>query len=410
MLPSMNYPFHLSVGGGDEESRLIADFYRRTLLEDVAPFWLKHGVDRDFGGYLTCLDRDGSLLQGDKSVWFLGRMAWMFSRLALRYKDCVSSEVYEQWIEASALGIDFMERHAFDSDGRMFFSLTRDGRPLRKRRYLFSECFAAIALAAQSELTGESYKLKRAEDLLRLVQYYHKTPGLLEPKVNPETRPSLGLSLPMILLVTAQEVRRSGGCPTLCAEVISDSLAEIRLFVKPELRCVLEMVSPEGELIDTMDGRCLNPGHALEAGWFILEESRVHGADCDLRTLGLQMIEWSLEKGWDEQFGGILYFRDALGRPCTEYWHDMKFWWPHNEAILAALSAWRVSGNRLFSEWHDRIARWAFQHFRDDVHGEWYGYLHRDGTISTPVKGTLYKGFFHLPRMLMLADDLCRTD
>ncbi len=403
------YPSHLSLTDGKQSAEAIAGFYRRSLLEDIAPFWIKHGIDHHCGGYFTCLDHDGRLLQEDKSVWFLGRMAWMFSRMVRHYGELVSPEVRSEWMMAAESGIQFMERHAFDADGRMFFSLTRKGLPLRKRRYLFSECFAIIALAAYAEASGSRERLKRAEDLLRLVMTYRQTPGLLEPKVNPTTRPSIGLSLPMILLVTAQELRSSGGDPDLCQRVIDQALAEIRLFVQPDLCCLLEMVTPDGRLIDTMEGRCINPGHSLEVGWFILEEARWRNNDRELQALGLQIIDWSFAKGWDQEYGGILYFRDALDCPCTEYWHDMKFWWPHNEAILASLYAWKTTGEDRYASWHDKIARWAYRHFPDSEHGEWYGYLHRDGSVSTPVKGSLYKGFFHLPRMLMISERLCRS-
>ncbi len=400
-----NYPSHLSLGGGAEHRRLLGDFYRKTLLEDITPFWLSHGIDREYGGYITCLNRDGTILQTDKPVWSLGRMAWMFSRIALTYGR--QGGPHEEWLEAASIGIKFMEQHAFDIDGRMFYSLTREGKPLRKRRYLFSECFAVIAFGAFAELTGSKQYLKRAEDLLRLILRYRDTPGLLEPKVNPSTRPSHGLALPMILLVTAQELRKSGGDANLCRSVIDQVIKEMRLFVNPELQCMLEMITPEGQLIDTCEGRCLNPGHALEAGWFILEEAFQRNDDPDLKALGLQIIDWSLAKGWDEQYGGILYYRDAHDLPCTEYWHDMKFWWPQNEALLASLYAWRATENPCYAEWHDRIAKWSFAKFPDPEHGEWYGYLHRDGRISTPVKGTLFKSFFHLPRMLLFAAKLC---
>ena len=387
------------LAGGSGERKALAHFYRDTLLNDVTPFWLVHGVDREHGGYLTCLNRDGCVLSGDKSVWFLGRMAWMFSRLYLAYG------MREEWLEAARSGIGFMERHAFDTDGRMFFSLDREGRPLRKRRYLFSECFAIIAFAAYGKATNDAHYLQRANALLELVLRYRDTPGLLEPKVSPATRPMRGLALPMILLATAQELRRCGGDAELCQRVIDGALAELPLFVKPEFQCMLETVGPQGEFLDTLEGRCVNPGHSLEAGWFLLEEAE-YRQDTSLREMALRIIDWSFDIGWDKEFGGLLYFRDARGLPCTEYWHDMKFWWPHNEGILAALSAWKATGDARYAVWHDKVAGWAFSHFADKEHGEWFGYLRRDGIVSTPVKGTLYKGFFHLPRMLTLAAEM----
>lgn len=371
----------------------LADFYRRGLLEDIVPFWFPHSVDQEHGGYFTCLNRDGSLMQSDKAVWFQGRMAWMLSTM---YNDL---ERREQWLADARSGVEFLSRHCFDTDGRMFYSVTAEGRPLRKRRYLFSECFATIAFAAYGAASGETAYIEKAQDLFRMVLKYHRTPGLLEPKINPETRPSKGLSMPMILLVTAQELRKYSSLP-LCDEVIADCITEIRRdYFKSEFSAVLETVGPNGEFLDTLDGRCLNPGHSIEVGWFILEEARVRGGDSDLLRLGTQIIDDSLKWGWDEEHGGIFYFRDVRHLPCTEYWHDMKFWWPHNEALIATLLAWELTGEERYMEWHERVREWTYAHFPDREHGEWYGYLHRDGSISTPVKGTMYKGFFHIPRM-----------
>ncbi|HWL52143.1 MAG TPA: AGE family epimerase/isomerase [Chthoniobacteraceae bacterium] len=367
--------------------------YRDGLLEDTVPFWLPRSVDDEFGGYFTCLDQDGSVLQTDKAIWFQGRMAWMFATLFL------TVEKRPEWLEAARSGITFLTRHGFDTDGRMFFSVTREGRPLRKRRYLFSECFAVIALAAYGEASGETEWIRQAEALFAQVLHYHRTPGLLPAKTDPATRPTKGLAMPMILLATAQELRKRSDAP-LCREVIDESIAEIRRdFLKPEFRALLETVRPTGEWIDNFEGRCINPGHSLEAGWFILEEARLRGNAPDLLALGTTIIDWSLELGWDEQHGGLFYFRDARGLPCTEYWHDMKFWWPHNEGIIATLLAFQLTGEPRYADWHRKIHDWSHRHFPDREKGEWFGYLHRDGSLSTRVKGTMFKGFFHLPRM-----------
>ncbi len=367
--------------------------YRDGLLDDTLPFWIPRAIDRECGGYLTALDRDGTLLQTDKPVWFQGRFAWL---LATLYNTV---EPRQQWLDLAGHGIEFLNKHCFDADGRMYFSVTRAGRPLRKRRYLFSECFAVIALAAYGKAAGDEAAKQQALDLFRLVLRYHDTPGLCEPKVCPATRPMKGLAMPMILTVTAQELRKAVDDP-LPAEVIERAIGEIeRDFMKPDLRCVLETVGPAGEFHDTFDGRQVCPGHSIEAGWFILEEARLRGNDARLIRLGTTILDWSLELGWDDRFGGILYHRDARGLSPTEYWHDMKFWWPHNEAIIATLLAWQLTGEAKYARWHRLVHDWAYGHFPDSVHGEWYGYLHRDGTVSTPLKGNMWKGPFHLPRM-----------
>ncbi len=373
-------------------SSLLA-VYRDGLLFDTLPFWIPRAIDHQHGGYFTSFDEAGTLVQSDKPVWFQGRFAWL---LATLYNTV---EKRPDWLELSRHGLEFIHRCCFDSDGRMFFSVTREGRPLRKRRYLFSECFAISAMAAYGLASGEERWVSQALDLFKRVLRYHRTPGLLPPKVNPQTRPQKGLSMPMILIVTAQELRKA--CPDpLCTQVIDECIHEVQAdFLKPELRCLLETVGDQGEFLDTFDGRMVCPGHAIEVAWFILEEARLRQGDRRLIKLGTTILDWSLELGWDREYGGLFYDRDAKGLPCTEYWHDMKFWWPHNEAIIATLLAWQLTGQPKYARWHRAVHEWAYAHFPDAVHGEWFGYLHRDGSVSTRLKGNMWKGPFHLPRM-----------
>ncbi len=376
----------------DSMPELLAT-YRDGLLNDTLPFWIPGAIDRECGGYITSLDRDGTILQTDKPVWFQGRFAWL---LATLYNTV---ERRPQWLELARHGIEFLNKHCFDTDGRMFFSVTREGRPLRKRRYLFSETFATIALAAYGLAAADEAAKRQALDLFRMILRYHTTPELLPAKVNPAVRPMKGLAMSMILMVTAQELRKAVHDP-ITTKTIDGAIAEIeRDFLKPEFRCVLETVGPQGEFYDTFEGRMVCPGHAIEAGWFILEEARVRGGDPRLVRLGTTIIDWSLELGWDEQYGGLFYYRDAKGLPPTEYWHDMKFWWAHNEAIIATLLARQMTGDAKYARWHQMVHDWSYAHFPDPVYGEWYGYLHRDGTVSTSVKGCMWKGPFHLPRM-----------
>jgi N-acylglucosamine 2-epimerase len=366
--------------------------YRDGLLRDTIPFWTRHSPDREHGGFLNQIDRDGTAYGTDKAIWLQGRAAWMFARL---YNHV---ERRDEWLELSRHGLDFLRKHAFDRDGRMFFHVTRDGRPLRKRRYLFSETFAIIGLAEYAKATGDDAARQQAADLYKLVWRYYTTPGLCEPKTNPQTRPLKGHAMPMILLATTQILRQVDSDP-LYQQVIDSSLHEVlHHFVKPQFKCLLETVGPQGEFVDEPVGREVNPGHAIETAWFILEEARHRNNDRELIQQACQILEWSLEIGWDRQFGGIIYYRDCRGLPCPQYEHDMKLWWPQTEAFYATLLAYHLTGERKYLDWHDKVLAWALNHFPDPQHGEWFGYLHRDGSPSMTIKGNLWKGIFHLPR------------
>jgi N-acylglucosamine 2-epimerase len=365
--------------------------YRDGLLNDTVPFWIRHSIDRQFGGYMFSVDRDGRIVDTDKAIWLQGRFAWL---LATLYNTV---ERRPEWLDLAKLGIDFLLKHGFDEDGRMFFHLTREGRPIRKRRYAYSESFAAIAFAAYAKATGDDALAQKAREMLRQFHRINTTPGLIQPKFT-DTRPVKSIGFPMILINTAQQVRETIGDPK-CNEYIDFGIQEIRRhFMKPELRAVMENVGPSGEIYDHFDGRILNPGHAIEASWFVMHEGRLR-KDETLVAMGATILDWTWDRGWDTEYGGILYFRDLKNLPVQEYWQDMKFWWPQNEAINSTLLAFALTKDSKYSQWHTLIHDWTYERFPDPGHGEWFGYLHRDGTIANTLKGNLWKGGFHIPRM-----------
>lgn len=369
----------------------LKNFYANRLLNNTLPFWFPRSFDQEYGGFLLMRDADGSLIDDDKAVWIQGRATWL---LATLYNTV---EPRSEWLEGARLGYDFLCRHCFDSDGRMFFHVTRDGRPIRKRRYFFSETFFVLAAAAYAKATGDDDAAERARVVFGKCLEYAKHPEMLPAKFS-STRPAKGIGVPMIMLHTAQQLRE-----TIGDERVEESISEwIRLieqdFVKDDIRCVMEQVAPDGSIIDHVDGRMLNPGHAMEAAWFILNEARHRNNDPQLIDLGCRMVDYMWERGWDEEYGGILYFRDVYHKPVQEYWQDMKFWWPHNETILATLLAYLLTGHVRYAEMHRKVHAYAYEKFPDPVYGEWYGYLHRDGRIAQTAKGNLFKGPFHLPR------------
>ena len=374
--------------------------YRDDLVNDIMPFWLKNGLDRVNGGVYTCVDRDGSLIDTTKSVWFQGRFAFVCS---FAYNTI---EKNPEWLAAAKSTIDFIEAHCFDTDGRMYFEVMADGTPLRKRRYVFSESFAAIAMAEYAKASGDMTYAQKALDLFKDIRKFVATPGYMEPKYLPSLQ-AKGHSLVMILINTASRIRNVISDPVLDQQ-IDESIASLKEFMKPEFKALLEMVGPHGEFIDTINGRLINPGHCIETAWFLLEEAKYRGWDKELTAQALQILDWSWEWGWDKQYGGIINFRDCRNLPPQDYSQDMKFWWPQTEAIIATLYAYEATGDDKYLIWHKQISEWTYAHFPDAECGEWYGYLHRDGTVAQPAKGNIFKGPFHIPRMMIKSYDLCK--
>jgi len=369
-----------------KEQRLLElkGLYRKMLLDDVVPFWMKHSLDKKNGGYYHYLDRDGSILSKDKSVWTQGREAWLFAKL---YN---SFEKREEWLKASALGYEFLKSYCFDSDGR----------PLRKRRYWFSEAFAIIAFSEYAKATGSDEALEKAKEVYKMIVNFYNNPTKLPPKIYPKIRPIKSHANAMILIATSQIVREIE-YDSIYNDVIDMCMSDIfKLFIKKDKRAFLEIAGEQGKIIDNPEGRCMNPGHAIETSWILMQEGLCRKEQYII-DIALDILNWSLERGWDKEYGGIFSFVDIKNKPSEKVEWDMKYWWPHCEALYALLLANYITGNKLYENWYEKIHEWTFKYFPDKKCGEWYGYLHRDGSVCLPIKGSVWKGLFHIPRFLL---------
>ena len=375
--------------------------YKGELLRNVMPFWMKHGWDRKNGGVYTCLDRDGSLMDSTKSVWFQGRFGWM---TAYAYNHV---EKNPEWLAASKSCCEFLENHCFDKDGRAYFEVTAEGVGLRKRRYVFSECFAAIAYAEYSLASGDKAWAKKAVALFKRIRKFVANPKKWMPSKYEPVMEAQGHSLTMILINVANVLKQVSDDPVLDAQ-ITESIDLIRkYFIHPEFKAVLEMVGPKGEFIDTNAGRVINPGHCIETSWFLMDVAVARNDKALLKT-ALKILDWSWDWGWDKKYGGIISFKDCRNLPPQCYEQDMKFWWPQCETIIASAYAYKLTGEAKYMKWHKLASEWAWKHLKDRKYPEWYGYLHRDGTVAQPAKGNIFKGPFHIPRMLVKAWEIVR--
>lgn len=368
------------------------DRYRSDLLQNIMPFWLRYGLDKVNGGVYTCLDRKGTLMDSTKSVWFQGRFGFI---CAYAYNQI---EKKSEWLDASLSCIRFIEEHCIDSDGHLFFTVTAEGEQVQKRRYVFSECFAAMAMAEYAKAAGSAAYARKSLDMFLNIRRMLSTPGFLPPKTTVVGRShSITMMLINVALIVKQVIQDDA-----LDDQIDSSLYDIEhYFLNEDYKALLESVTPDGELIDTCAGRTINPGHCIETAWFIMEAARNRKDEAHLREVALKILNWSYAWGWDEQFGGIINFRDCKNFPPQDYSQDMKFWWPQCETIIASLYAYHLTADDKYLEMHRLANEWAYKHLEDKEYGEWYGYLHRDGTVAQPAKGNIFKGPFHVPRMMI---------
>ena len=373
----------------------LQQFYKKELQETLS-FWYNYGYDRKHGGFYVCLEEDGKVFGTDKSVWAQGRGLYIFARA---YNMI---EKNPKWLEIAKDAFKFIKTYCYDKDKRMFFTVTDDGIGIQKRRYYFSETFAVVGSAELYRATNDKECLELARDTYASIIRMFNNPSLNPSKYNVEAVNCKGLATPMILLVTSQVMRE------IDVERKDEYNKNIDIFLKeilkdhlhPEAKALSENVGPNGERVSGPRGRLVNPGHSIEASWFLMTEA-VYRNDKELLDKALNILNWSFDLGWDKQYGGLMYFVDVENKPCEQLEWDMKLWWPHNEMLISFLMAYKLTKNEEYLNKYRMVHDYAFGHFKDMKHGEWYGYLHRDGSVSNTLKGNIFKGPFHLPRCLM---------
>jgi len=385
----------MSNGESVSSERALARIYRESLLKDVIPFWEKYSPDPEFGGYFTCLDREGKVYDEDKFVWLQARQVWTFSMLYNRL------EPRNSWLDTARMGMKFLAEHALDANGCTYFSLTREGNPLVQPYNLFSDCFLAMAAGEYARAAEDEEMKDLALALYRKILRRRRKPKGKYEKAVPGTRPLEGLALPMILANLSMELQW-----LLTPEQAEKTIAECReavfgRFLDQDRLLLYEFVSPDGRFPDTFDGRLINPGHGIEALWFMMQIAEGQG-DRETIDRAVEILLSILDFGWDSQYGGIYYFRDSGGKPTQQLEWDRKLWWVHSESLVALSMAWRLTGNRKCRDWFARVHEYSWERFSDPVNGEWFGYLDRQGRILLYLKGGKWKGCFHLPRALYL--------
>lgn len=378
------------------EMTRVASFgeqYKNALLNDVVPWWMKHSIDEQHGGFFTCLDREGKVYDTDKFIWLQCRQLWTFSML---YNTV---EPKQEWLDIAVKAAEFLKKHGRDSNRNWYFSLNREGHPLVQAYNIFSDCFATMAFGQLHKATGIAEYSEIAVQTFRKILERKPNPKGKYNKLFPGTRDGRSFDLPMILsnlvleiedLLSSREVEET---IQICKHEVLD------IFYKPELGVILEHVNLDGTFQDSFNGRLINAGHGLEAMWFIMNLSQRDG-DQSTTKKAVDVSMDLLEFGWDKQYGGIFYFLDLKGYPTQQLEWDQKLWWVHQEAILATLKGYLFTGDERCWNWFEKLHDYTWSRFPDPQYGEWFGYLNRRGEVLLNLKGGKWKGCFHTPRFL----------
>ena len=373
----------------------LAKTYHDTLLNNVIPFWETHSVDLEYGGYFTCLDREGNVYDTDKFIWLQNRQVWTFSWL---YNQL---EAKPQWLKLAKNGADFLAKFGRDRTGNWYFSLNRQGKPLVQPYNIFSDCFAAMAFSQYAKATQDQSAKEIALQAYNNVLRRQDNPKGQYSKAYPGTRPLKSLAVPMILANLSLEMDWLLQSDRLEA-ILESTLAEIMQdFLLSSQGLLLENVALDGSMVDCFEGRLINPGHTIEAMWFVMDIAQRLGKP-ELIDQAIAIVLQTLDFGWDQEHEGIYYFLDLQGHPPQQLEWDQKLWWVHLETLVALSKGYALTGNQRCWEWYQKVHDYTWSKFSDRSFGEWFGYLNRQGEVLLNLKGGKWKGCFHVPRALYL--------
>lgn len=399
----------------------FASVYRSDLADSVIPFWLKHSPDRECGGYFTCLDRDGSVYDPKKYMWLQGREVHMFSRLYNEF------DRRPEFLDTAKLGLDFIRKFGKDAKGRVYFSLTREGKPYFFQRKIYGAVFYMMGLLEYSKATGDVACREEAIATFWDITRWMADPTLIDRPAMAGALHVSNLAGVMVLASMVIELSKVHDDPRY-EDICQKAIQGLRAHFDAKRRILMENVSVDGSDISMHpEGRWFNPGHSIEVAWFLIHLlerlKRLQANSSQIGTgsvssavpvpiskddnaaairLALDVLEGSLELGWDKEFGGLFYFMDVEGKPTLQLESSMKLWWPHTEAIYALVLAYQMTKDKRWLAWLEKVHEYSYSHFVDREMGDWFGYCDRQGNLTHTCKGGNYKGFFHVPRFLLM--------
>jgi N-acylglucosamine 2-epimerase len=377
----------------------LSQYYRKHLLEDTLPFWESRIRDRKNGGYHTSFDMQGRRTSPLKSIWAHGRMVWMFSALYNRV------DKRREWLSLARCGRDFLLKHAYAGNGEWFFMVDAKGKFVAGPN-LGSSIFVMSGLAEYAVASGSDEDLKVIEDTFANYERFTREP---DPRDVDPARPFYK-GRPMLEVHVAGVLE-----PVLGKERVrfwrDRSIEKIlHVYTRDKHRANFECLGANNEIVDTPRGRTLNPGHTMEALWFIMDEARRLRMDSSVTRRAVQILDWTWARGWDNKHGGIFAYLDLNGRTPRERWGyheavnqdwDDKSWWVHCEALVALALAADASGDAKWMKRFEQLHDYCRTKFYSPRYGEWYPSLHRDGRPKMKDHGQAWKWAYHLPRACM---------
>lgn len=380
----------------------LREFYRKTLTDVIMPFWDSRVLDSEQGGYFNCFDRTGKLYSDLKPGWFLGRNIYNYSLL---YNEL---EKNPEWLRIAGEGVSYLTQKAYLENGRFAQMMKRDGQVINGAASIFTDHFAVKGLYEYIAASGNKELIPYARVLGDWLFCNINKREILEKEGIKEGTKKHAINF--LTLLVALESRRLFGdtYEGILEDCVQQTLYE---FSNDEHKAVFEYVREDGTPYLKDEGRIIDPGHGLEALWFCMKAGIELGRR-DWIQRASEVVDWLIDRCYDEEFGGFLQETDVDGYPSdrgkyTLYYDikvpwDAKIWWVQAEALIALGLSALLTENERHYDYFIRMHKYIEEFFHDKEYGEWYSYLNRDGIILSDRKGTVLKGPYHVPRCMLM--------
>jgi len=393
----------------------LAPEIRRNLEEAVVAYWYPRSIDRTNGGYVLAFDDTGaSTGTPNKMIVSQARMVWLFARLAR------SGYRRAEMTEAATQGFRFLSDRMWDREhGGFYWEVDPAGtRVVDEGKYIYGESFGLYALAEYYRATGDESALTLARQLFDLIVRYGRDPergGYYEFFGRDWSAPAPGatshvggpagaklMNTHLHLLESFAEYYRASGSAEARERLHELITIQSNAVVRKDLTACTDQYRRDWTPILDAGGARVSYGHDLENIWLLADAVATVGqSNAPLVDLYKRLFAYSLAHGIDEAQGGVY----SSGRFNEAADQRNKIWWVQAEALVSALTMYRLTGDAAYARVFEQTWRWVNTQQTDWQGGEWFQEVRPDGT-HTKVKADQWKEGYHDARALLVCLEL----
>ncbi|GMW00707.1 MAG: hypothetical protein AMXMBFR84_18440 [Candidatus Hydrogenedentota bacterium] len=396
------------------------------LRDELLPFWLTHGVDKEYGGYLTYLDKDGNPT-GETLKTHLCQTRMIYTYSSVHRAGFGSGE----FLENARQGVNFMIEHFWDDDhGGWFWTAQQDGTPVNQSKLTYGQSFAIYALSefqmASGDYRGLEWAVKTYETIEALAsdnnyggfyEFLERDWQLKRPGKYGGDRKSFDVHMHLmeaftnLYEATGKEIykRRTVEIISLIFNRILHphsrlGVAQFMLDWTPTRQILFNDVWGSDRDAGEDQGRPLDNtsfGHNVEFGWLLLHAIRILELDVEeYKPVLKKIFDHAAQYGVDYKNGGI-FCEGSHGGEVTE---TNKEFWQQAECLVGFLDAYLLFGDEKYLDAYEAVHRFTMDHVINHKVGEWYPLFDKDNNRLWDYMAHAWKINYHTVRSMVQSE------